>query len=61
MHCPRYSIPAKKTIIHIPNVNSGESTKDKYGEVDAILDVIGSVIKRDLLTGVYYIAGKKWL
>ncbi|GAB7265796.1 hypothetical protein DZJ_23460 [Dickeya ananatis] len=58
MHCPRYSIPAKKTIIHIPNVNSGESTKDKYGEVDAILDVIGSVIKRDLLTGVYYIAGK---
>ncbi|ATZ93404.1 ATP-dependent helicase [Dickeya fangzhongdai] len=49
---------SKKTIIHIPNVNSGESTKDKYGEVDAILDVIGSVIKRDLLTGVYYIAGK---
>ncbi|MDR8330347.1 DNA helicase, partial [Acinetobacter baumannii] len=23
----------KKTIIHIPNVNSGESTKDKYDEV----------------------------
>ncbi|WP_233961624.1 DEAD/DEAH box helicase [Pectobacterium versatile] len=49
---------SKKTIIHIPNVNSGESTKDKYGEVDSILDVIGSVIKRDPLTGVYYIAGK---
>ncbi|WP_205941340.1 DEAD/DEAH box helicase [Pectobacterium versatile] len=49
---------SKKTIIHIPNVNSGESTKDKYGEVDAILDVIGSVIKRDPLTGVYHIAGK---
>ncbi|WP_273710077.1 DEAD/DEAH box helicase, partial [Leuconostoc mesenteroides] len=30
----------KKTIIHIPNVNSGESTKDKYTEVDEILDLI---------------------
>lgn len=49
---------SKKTIIHIPNVNSGESTKDKYGEVDAIIDVLGSVIKRDPLTGVYHIAGK---
>ncbi|MEI7146169.1 helicase-related protein [Pectobacterium brasiliense] len=49
---------SKKTIIHIPNVNSGESTKDKYGEVDSIIDVLGNVIKRDLLTGVYHIAGK---
>lgn len=31
----------KKTIIHIPNVNSGESTKDKYYEVDRILEIIG--------------------
>lgn len=31
---------SKKMIIHIPNVNSGESTKDKYTEVDKILDVI---------------------
>jgi hypothetical protein len=31
---------SKKTIIHIPNVNSGESTKDKHAEVDAILDVL---------------------
>lgn len=49
---------SKKTIIHIPNVNSGESTKDKYGEVDSIIDVIGNVIKRDPLTGVYHITGK---
>nr|MDA3854011.1 DEAD/DEAH box helicase family protein [Bacteroidales bacterium] len=28
----------KKTILHIPNVNSGESTKDKHNEVDFILD-----------------------
>lgn len=27
----------QKTILHIPNVQSGESTKDKYDEVDRIL------------------------
>jgi hypothetical protein len=31
----------KKTIIHIPSVNAGESTKDKLGEVDHILKSIG--------------------
>lgn len=35
----------KKTILHIPNVNSGESTKDKHKEVDMILDIIGEVVK----------------
>ena len=35
----------KKTIIHIPNVNSGESTKEKYDEVDAILEALGEVKK----------------
>ncbi|MBK2256161.1 DEAD/DEAH box helicase [Francisella philomiragia] len=33
----------KKTILHIPNVNSGESTKDKHKEVDTIIDMIGTV------------------
>ena len=33
----------KKTILHIPNVNSGESTKDKHKEVDSIIDMIGTV------------------
>lgn len=42
----------KKTILHIPNVNSGESTKDKHKEVDIILDSIGDVIKVDDITGV---------
>ena len=37
----------KKTIIHIPNVNSGESTRDKYGEVDEILDVLGTYLDKD--------------
>lgn len=35
----------QKTIIHIPNVNSGESEKDKHKEVDKILDILGSVIE----------------
>ncbi|AQQ00049.1 ATP-dependent helicase [Pseudoalteromonas aliena] len=48
----------KKTIIHIPNVNSGESTKDKHGEVDAILDELGDVLKRDPETGILYVQGK---
>lgn len=42
----------KKTILHIPNVNAGESTKDKYREVDTILDKIGEVIEQDKDTGV---------
>lgn len=37
----------KKTILHIPSPNAGESTKDKHGEVDAILDSIGTVIYTD--------------
>ena len=35
----------QKTILHIPNVNAGESTKRKHDEVDAILDIIGTVEK----------------
>ncbi len=42
----------KKTIVHIPNVNSGESTKDKYDEVDAILDIIGEFVEKDKETGI---------
>ncbi|MGR3178521.1 MAG: DEAD/DEAH box helicase, partial [Candidatus Anammoxibacter sp.] len=45
----------KKTILHIPNVNSGESTKDKHNEVDFILDAIGTVTKQDADTGVIYV------
>jgi len=45
----------KKTILHIPNVNSGESTKDKVKEVDTILDAIGEVVKVDPDTGIIYL------
>ncbi len=48
----------KKTIIHIPSVNSGESTKDKYDEVDAIIDEIGEFQHKDPDTGVIYIRRK---
>lgn len=48
----------KKTILHIPNVNSGESTKEKYAEVDTILDGIGALVKQDDETGVLYIKRK---
>lgn len=56
---------SKKMIIHIPNVNSGESTKDKYAEVDEILDLIadGGDIKQNE-NGIYEIIrpdGKKLL
>lgn len=34
----------KKTIVHIPSVNSGESTKDKIEETGQILDAIGELV-----------------
>jgi superfamily II DNA or RNA helicase len=45
----------KKTILHIPNVNSGESTKDKRNEVDTILDAIGEVTKVDSESGIIFL------
>jgi hypothetical protein len=42
----------KKTILHIPSVNSGESTKDKIEEVGLILDTIGKIIGQDEKTGI---------
>lgn len=45
----------KKTIIHIPNVNSNESTKDKHDEVNAIYDAIGEHQYQDKATGVHYV------
>ena len=42
----------KKTILHIPNVNSGESTKDKIEEVGAIITSIGTYVDEDAETGI---------
>lgn len=52
---PEVLDPNKKTIIHIPNVNSGESTKDKYTEVDYILDVLGTVVKEEPETYILHV------
>lgn len=42
--------PEKKTIIHIPNVNSKESTGDKHGEVLAIINKVGHIKSIDSAT-----------
>ena len=43
--------PAEKTIIHIPNVNSRESTKDKMREVEHIIEALGEWQGVDTATG----------
>ena len=43
--------PAEKTIIHIPNVNSRESTKDKIREVEHIIEELGEWQGSDSSTG----------
>jgi len=43
--------PAEKTIIHIPSVNSRESTKDKIKEVEHIIGALGEWQGIDAATG----------
>ncbi len=43
--------PAEKSIIHIPNVNSRESTKDKIKEVEHIIGELGEWQGTDSATG----------
>src|SRR5438309_4113407 len=43
--------PAEKTIIHIPNVNARESTKDKIKEVEHIIEELGEWQRTDPATG----------
>jgi superfamily II DNA or RNA helicase len=47
--------PAEKTILHIPNVNSRESTKDKHNEVNHIMDELGSWQGTDPATGFHLV------
>jgi superfamily II DNA or RNA helicase len=47
--------PAEKTILHIPNVNSRESTKDKHNEVNHIMDELGSWQGTDPTTGFHLV------
>lgn len=43
--------PAEKTIIHIPSVNSRESTKDKIREVEHVIEELGAWEGADPVTG----------
>lgn len=43
--------PAEKTIIHIPSVNSRESSKDKIREVEHIIEALGEWQGTDPVTG----------
>lgn len=47
--------PALKTIVHIPNVNSRESLKDKHKEVEEIMDALGTWKGVDPATGFHQI------
>lgn len=49
----------QKTIIHIPSVNSAESSKLKHDEVDHIIDVLGTIEYQDEITGVIHIKSHK--
>lgn len=47
--------PSLKTIVHIPNVNSRESLKDKHKEVEEIMDRLGTWKGVDPHTGFHLI------
>ena len=47
--------PAVKTIVHIPSVNSRESTKDKHREVEEIMDHLGAWKGTDEATGFHLV------
>ena len=47
--------PRVKTIVHIPSVNSRESTKDKHREVEEIMDHLGQWRGTDETTGFHLI------
>ena len=47
--------PNEKTIIHIPNVNSRESSKDKHKEVDHIINELGTWQGVDENTGFHLV------
>ena len=49
----------KKTILHIPHVGAGESTQDKYREVNQIIEVVGKVKDHDKDTGVIFVERHK--
>lgn len=51
--------PHEKTIIHIPSVNSRESTKDKQREVEHIMEALGAWQGTDAATGFQLVRSKE--
>ena len=51
--------PLEKTILHIPNVNSRESTKDKIREVEHIIEELGEWQGTDPVTGFQLVKTKE--
>lgn len=51
--------PTEKTIIHIPSVNSRESTKDKIREVEHIIEELGDWQGTDPATGFQLVKNKE--
>ena len=47
--------PSKKTIVHIPSVNSRESTADKIKEVEHIMHCLGDWLGADPATGFHQV------
>ena len=47
--------PSRKTIVHIPSVNSRESTKDKIKEVEEIMEYLGEWKGADPVTGFHLV------
>ena len=47
--------PSRKTIVHIPSVNSRESTKDKIKEVEEIMEYLGNWKGADPVTGFHLV------
>lgn len=48
----------KKTIVHIPSVNSAESSKQKYEEVSHIIDCLGDFIYQDEETKIIHVKSR---
>ena len=51
--------PTEKTILHIPNVNSRESTRDKIREVEHIIEALGTWEGTDAETGFQVVRTKE--
>ena len=49
----------KKTIIHIPSVNSAESSREKLEEVGYIIDALGELEYQDEITGCVICKSKR--